>query len=423
MKERLDTLNHQLTLVGKFETLFNSRDLETFKQNLGNKQKPNTFISEIDSQKTRIAFDDFKFQATDARIANIDAAITLFKQIFPADQKGLAELDKLDSEARVFYFFNLAIGAMLRPPIATDTNLTDIIFMVLATWTESPGHNPTLTRISTMLTHIRSLITQQKNMIEKEISAALPLAVAEAEAHLKQESTAAFRAKALRYAGAVSLFTAGAGLVTFSGLMQFSPHLILQIGAHLPPVALAILTSLHLTPVILAALAATGVGMVGAAAYLAYRTYYPAAPVVAKPASSDESGIGPVPVAATTPLSAKLLTGGLMASGLGLLGFSAATQFSPAFVLLTGLQLPPVALIALAAVGALLISIAVYRLINKTPANVAAPAVTNAAQPTDSCYQRIYQSMPSFCFTFSGKKKEETTLGSEARTSLNAAEI
>lgn len=406
MKARLETLNHQLTLVEKFETLFNSQDVITFKKNYGSQNLENTFLHGMNGQKAGIAFNNFKFQATDARMVNINAAISLLKQIFPTDQKGLTELDNLNSEKRVFHFFNLAITAIISPKSAPSDDVIKIVegfSMAITILLGSPVREPNLSPSAMMLIYIKNLIAQQKKIIQEEISVVNLEAIAEEEARLNQANISAFRTNALRYTTAVSLFTAGAGLVTLSSLLQFSPHIILQIGSHLPPVALAMLTSLHLTPVILAVLAATGVGMAGAAAYLAYRTYYPAASVV-RPANA-EPVVGNTPVVATTSLSAKLLTGGLMASGFGLLGFSAATVFSPAFVLFTGLQLPPVALIALAAAGALLISIALYRLI-KAPTHPAPHAVNDAAQPTDSCYQRIYNLMPSCCFKFSGKNEE-----------------
>lgn len=366
----LDALDDKLTLVQKFETLFNKETVDAFKEYYGRKNgtDTNTFLYEMDAEKAGIAFDNFKFKENDARMTNINLAIQILKKTFPPGTKELAALDDTDDtngNTKVLHFFNLAIATITNPrtsPASNDSFFEFIGLPWLGSWfsSDTPTQNqPPMDE--GLIFYIRELIKEQKKSIEDEITSIVSDMVAKAETELKQANTSASRAKTLRYTTAFSLFTAGAGLVTLSSLLQFSPHIILQIGLHLPPVALAMLTSLHLTPVILAVLAATGVGMAGAAAYFAYRTYYRTASVV-RPVNA-EPVVGNTPAVATTSLSAKLLTGGLMASGFGLLGFSAATVFSPAFVLFTGLQLPPAALIAFAAVGALLISVAVYRLI------------------------------------------------------------
>ena len=138
------------------------------------------------------------------------------------------------------------------------------------------------------------------------------------------------------------------------------------------------------------------------------------AAIIAAIAAIDETKSKPVAVA--NPLYAKLVTTGLMTSGLSLTGFSALMQFSPAFALLTGLQLPPVALIALAAVGALLISVAVYRLI-KTNANAPKTVVETtrgegAKQRTDTCVQSVY-SYSRCCFKFGGMETEGNYMDTE----------
>ncbi len=430
MKQQLDKLNDQLGLVEKFETLFNSPDLKTFNQNYGPKEIPNTFLHNMNAQKSIDAFDGFAFAETDPRIANINAAIAILKQIIPPGTEGLAELDNVSSSVRVFHFFNLAIAAITRAPKSADpSDLGDFIATLFITVAETITAKPSLSQARSsrdmLVVYIRNLIQQQKSIIQANIHEVLPQAIHEENERIKNErqtqaqaTTAAFRKKTLRYTGSAALFTTGAGLVTFSGLMQFNPHVVMQIASHLPPMALAMLANLHLMPVLLATLAVTGVGVAGAAAYLAYRTYYPAPEVLAQPAA---------PVVAN-PLYPKLVTAALMTSGLGLAGFSALvqfspilTQFSPKFALLAGLHLSPVALIAIAAVGALLMSVALYRVCKsymqaRADAATATPVVETpaadaaAVQTTEPCYTRAYKYVAaSCCFKFGGAARSAAT--------------
>lgn len=281
--------------------------------------------------------------------------------------------------------------------------------------------------MDTLRACIQDLIAAQKNATQLEIAAVASKAAAEAEAeaareakmpgsaeklkrlvkHRKSiaqknpaviaaqvelselknqaaEATAAFRKKALRYTGAVTLATTGAVATTFSALMQFNPQFALWVGIHLPPVALA-------------SIAVTGLTMVAAAAFAAYRTYNPA-PVV----------FGPAPEVVATNYS-KFLTPALMTTGLGLVSFSALVQFSPAlmqfspqFALLVGLNMSPAALITMAAVGTLLVSVALFRMckarMQASADVVAAEPVAVVPQETTTCAQRIAKYLPSCCF-------------------------
>jgi hypothetical protein len=153
------------------------------------------------------------------------------------------------------------------------------------------------------------------------------------------------------------------------------------------------LASLNLPPVALAAVAVSGVAMVAAAAYVAYRTYKPA-PVVIKDASEAKETLGPV---AATNYS-KFLPHVLATMGTGMVGFSALMQFSPKVALFMGLNLTPAALMSVAAVGVLLLSASLYLACKAyAKSRVVATAdsgVVNAdtaVQNKSSCMQRLSQ--------------------------------
>lgn len=178
-------------------------------------------------------------------------------------------------------------------------------------------------------------------------------------------------------------------ITLISALMQFNPHFALLAGMHLP----------------VAAVAVAGVAIAGLSAYVAYRTYRPAAVIPTETAASDAPTL-------TNPLYAKLVTTALMTSGFGMGALAAMVQFnvdliqfSPKFALLAGLHLSPIALIAIAAVGALLVSAGLYRMIKayrtSTPDDALPAAPSPAVEPTT-----YYQRMASF-FKFGSPKPEQ----------------
>ena len=433
MKQQYDNLQQKLALVEKFEQLFNSQDRNTFGHNLGRKEQEGSFNHAMQGQDSNSLFDGFKFADTDPRSDDVNAAIALLKQILPAGTEGLAELDNQESKNRVFHLFNLAISIMLKPPAIKDGTDAVVTFIAdaLTTFSGTPVQTPAQANINQLIQHLRSLIKRQKISIQAEIEAVTPKMIAEADAAHKQAQQQqaqgrrrAFRKKALTYTGEAVLFTTGLGLATFSGLMQFSPHLIMQVAAHLPPAALAVLAGLHLTPMILAAMGAVGVGMAGTAAYLAYRTYTGSSAAIAAPATTSEPApaADPTPVATSSRL-AHYVNPALLVSGLSMMSFSALVQFGPKFALLAGLHLSPTALVAIAAVGTLLVSIALCRLCKsylqaraEAAANKAAePAATTPVDPAatapqaETCYQRMVKCIPTCNFRLFGTAAAQPT--------------
>ncbi len=413
--DKLISLKTQLEIVERFESLFASKTVEEFNTALGAAENADSFVAYMGTNakdKTSQAFDGFNFADDSAQVGLRVHVIDGLKKVITEKtisinertQQHLSNLTQKNADG-AFSFFSLAITAFQSWNSRNDTDVSRIIRQV------------------------RDLIAAQKAAVLTAIAETAPKAAAEAEANTKAdiataedkikaerqkqatEAAKAFGKKALYHAGIGTLFTVGAGLTTASVLMEFSPAFAVLVGVHLPVVALA-------------ALAITGVAMTAAAAFLVYRSYHPAAAVTSAPVVIEKP-MENAPFATPNPLHAKLATAGLMATGLGFAGFSAAMQFSPAFALLTGLQLPPVALVALAAVAALLISVAMYRLI-KTHGNAPKPGVVEvttgdeAKLPTDTCAQRIYKSMPAFCFKFSGKKPEHNATESNLQQTLTA---
>lgn len=125
------------------------------------------------------------------------------------------------------------------------------------------------------------------------------------------------------------------------------------------------------------------------------------------------------------PLYAKLLTAGLATAGLSMAGFSALMQFGPKFALLAGVHLYPAALIAIAAVGVLLVSISLYRGMSAymqardeaTDSDVVASQETvESDNPTPTCFQRVSQYVGSFQFSGLSSKSaaDEAELGADS---------
>ena len=235
-----------------------------------------------------------------------------------------------------------------------------------------------------------------------------------AEAHSALEAKKQFRKKCARYTGAAVLATGGTAAIALSTLMQFGPQF-------------AMLASLNLPPVALAAIAISGVAMLAAAAYVAYRTYKPA-----HAASVDTTSDAPV---VTNPAAgySKFLTPVLTTVGLGLVGFSALVQFSPSlmqfsptFALLMGLHLTPAALMSVAAVGVLLLSVSLYRACKAYAQSradaTAATVVVNAeaTEPTNTtCMQRLSQ-YTNCCFKLFSRS---TTAASSSSDTLDLGAV
>lgn len=388
MQTRLETLRQHLAIVEQFETLFNTTGVAAFEHKYYSENNDDNFVNYIKEKPFVAAFDQFEFSETDARADYLAKAITSLKQIFGSNSEVSVELAELDkgSPKRVKALFNLTIRAILTN---TQPNLKaavlTLIDKALGSPTASGAANeplPNKTRLDGLRSHVQKLIGFQKKSIEASIKKTIPLAAAEAE----QEFVMARRNKMIRYTGAGTALMLGAGLTTVSALMQFNPHFALLAGMHLPVAALA-------------AVAVAGVAIAGLSAYLAYRTYKPAT------AASDAPAL-------TNPLYAKLVTAALMTSGFGMGALAAMVQFnvdliqfSPKFALLAGLHLSPIALIAIAAVGALLVSAGLYRMIKayrtSTPDDALPAAPSPAVEPTT-----YYQRMASL-FKFCSPKQEQ----------------
>lgn len=85
----------------------------------------------------------------------------------------------------------------------------------------------------------------------------------------------------------------------------------------------------------------------------------------------------------------------LAAGGIAFTAFSALMQFSPQFALLVGLNLSPIALISVAAIGVLLLSVGLYQAHKaRTTSPVTAPVVVKPVS--------AMQDNPSFCFKLFG---------------------
>ena len=440
MRQQLETLQKKLQIVEKFEHLFASQTTLEFNQRLGSKETEGSFVHYMQSsavEKTAAAFDDFKFNDARSNITNY--GLQKVKELTtrtPKNADYLDILDQVNNANRVFHFFNFAITLILRPaPVAPKTPPNDIFSAVTNLVDSLLAVQETQNPLDLLKTCIQDLISAQKKAIQIEIDAteaeakkaerkekmpgsaekirrlvknkssiakknpaviaakdelsALKHNKAEAEAtaafrKAEAEATAAFRKKALRYTGAATLATTGAAVTTFSALMQFNPQFALLVGMHLPPVALV-------------SIAVTGLTMVAAAAFVAYRTYNPAPAV-----------FGPAPEVVATNYS-RFLTPALMTTGLGLASFSALTQFSPQFALLVGLNMSPAALITMAAVGTLLVSVALFRMckarMQARAEGVAPDPVAIVPQETTTCAQRFAKYVPSCCFGLFANEK------------------
>ena len=361
MQQQLDMLQKQMQVVEQFEKLFNSTNPQDFDTNLGSAKLPDTFVHFMQgdsAKKAALAFGDSQLSRVTRVLENIKGST------FEEDH----EIKSKDNETRSFAFVNLSITAM-KEYIGTKNPANEYILR------KDKAIMQLRTNVSELIAAKKAAVqkaidevalqrkTESKEKIATTVAAALTIAkfskspdmkrkVEEkrnsnkakmiAEEHSALEAKKQFRKKCARYTGAAVLATGGTAAIAFSTLMQFGPQF-------------AMLASLNLPPVALAAVAVSGVAMVAAAAYVAYRTYKPA-PVVMSDA--PETSVIASPAIATN--YSKFLPHVLATMGTGMVGFSALMQFSPKVALLMGLHLTPAALMSVAAVGVLLISASLY---------------------------------------------------------------
>ncbi|MBP6918468.1 MAG: hypothetical protein KBB94_06100 [Legionellaceae bacterium] len=433
MQQPLDTLQEQLEIVEQFENLFNVNNDSEFKKKLGTSNADGTFMhfmGDTAEEKCRLAFSSPTATSPTRPADNLAEAITCLKNFLkiknPQDSSLLSQvvgslvgsedpnaaifriLDSRENAQRNVTFFDAVISAMLAIGKYKEGSegLTAIQALFSATskliQTQKEAVQHAIQAVETSLAEQTA-----KEKIVKTVSSAIIVskfakspqmkkrvketrdneaAKTIAEQHSALEAKKQFRKKCARYTGAAVLATGGTAAIALSTLMQFGPQF-------------AMLASLNLPPVALAAIAISGVAMLAAAAYVTYRTYKPA-----HAASVDTTSDAPV---VTNPAAgySKFLTPVLTTVGLGLVGFSALVQFSPSlmqfsptFALLMGLHLTPAALMSVAAVGVLLLSVSLYRACKayaQSRADATAETVVvnaEATEPTNTtCMQRLSQ--------------------------------
>jgi|GEM_PF-3551153 len=377
--QTLAELNSSLKTVEKFEELFgsfNATNITEYGRKHGRENLPGTFMHYmVDTsggmnyeQKIKSAFANFTFsdERQDLVDAIIEKTITIVPKTEENKQKS-AIITIKNHPNRAVSLVNLILSAVL-----TQSN---------------PSER------SQLASFFNQLIAKQKQAITKKIKHlkaknSAKLATAKIKHGRLQNAFAAIsnlRAanrtnRKNRYFSAAALAGVGTGAIAFSTLMQFDPQFTMLASLNLPPVALA-------------AVAVSGVAMVAAAAYVAYRTCK-SATVVLKDGSEENETLGPV---AATNYS-KFLPHVLATMGTGMVGFSALMQFSPKVALFMGLNLTPAALMSVAAVGVLLLSASLYLACKAyAKSRVVATAdsgVVNAdtaVQNKSSCMQRLSQ--------------------------------
>ena len=420
MQQLLDTLQQQLEIVKQFENLFDVLNVSEFKIKLGKSDANGTFLNfmrDAAQKKCILAFNSPTTTSSTPPADNLAEAIACLKNFLkiknPPALFGLIDpnaaifeiLDSRENAERNVTFFREVISAMqdIAQHKKGSAGYKDIQKLHSATKTliqtqkeavqqaihavdyeKKSRKEASLDQCSTTLnTAFRAAKTIHKYVATSPYREKRKSKVQDLSANVEDlsalEAKKPFRKKCARYTGAAVLATGGTAAIAFSTLMQFGPQF-------------AMLASLNLPPVALAAIAVSGVAMVAAAAYVAYRTYKPA-----HAASVDTTSDAPV---VTNPAAgySKFLTPVLATVGLGLVGFSALVQFSPTFALLMGLHLTPAALMSVAAVGVLLLSASLYRACKAYAQSRAdATAETDvvnaeATEPTNStCMQRLYQ--------------------------------
>lgn len=356
MQQSFDTLQQQLQTVQQFEILFNSKNPAEFEQNLGTVDLENTFkhfMKDNAEAKAELVFGTSDLGPNSNAIRLLEA---VQGSVYPANS---LIKSKTNPGLRALEFTKLVIAAIQqysgtkdsnnRLTSPKDGNIMDLRRRTIAfVEAKKLAITEALKEVSAEMQVEAEKVKREMesqadpDYIKAEISAIEQSTLASkkiAEARLQQDATAQFRKKFARYAGVATLATAGLNALTFSTLMQFSPQFVTLVGFNLPPVALA-------------AVAISGMVVLAASVYAAYRTNQPAA-----------SGVTIADLMNRLPAVdyTKAITPAFLASGLGLTGFSALLQFSPKFALFMGLNLPAPALIAIAAIGVLLLSIGLYR--------------------------------------------------------------
>ena len=357
MQQQFDTLQQQLQTVQQFEILFKSKNLQKFKEHLGTVDLENTFrhfMKDHAEAKAELVFGTSDLGPNSDAIRLLEA---VQGSVYPANSPIKS---RTNPGLRALTFTNLVIDAIQQFDGKKNeenqfTSTKDLHIQKLRRQTiafveaQKLAITQALQNVSAAMQVEETRVKTEQANREKEIQDDPDFIAAEkiaseysskiAEARLQQEATAQFRKKFARYAGVATLATAGLSALTFSTLMQFSPQFVTLVGFNLPPVALA-------------AVAISGMVVLAASVYAAYRTNQPAA-----------SGVTIADLMNRLPAVdyTKAITPAFLASGLGLTGFSALQQFSPKFALFMGLNLPAPALIAIAAIGVLLLSIGLYR--------------------------------------------------------------
>ena len=420
MQQQLETLQQQMQVVEQFEKLFNVENPSKLEEILGTKETEGTFLHFMKigaENKCKLAFSSPTTTSSTPTADNLSEAILHLKQFLtlskPQETGMLATIfGTEDPNAATFQILDTPNN-----PKRNGTFLNNVISAMRAISKYKDGSNE-CNAIQSLVSATKNLIAKQKKAVKlaiagenealitakklvsaekitrfmrhhttpskvnKEVAAAMrelsdyKKAKAIPEGLSALEAKKQFRKKCARYTGAAVLATGGTAAIAFSTLMQFGPQF-------------AMLASLNLPPVALAAVAVSGVAMVAAAAYVAYRTYKPA-PVVMSDA--PETSVIASPAIATN--YSKFLPHVLATMGTGMVGFSALMQFSPKVALLMGLHLTPAALMSVAAVGVLLISASLYLACKAyAKSRVVATEVTASADaPVNTSYmQRLSQ--------------------------------
>lgn len=408
MHQQFETLQQQLKVIKYFEKLFDTNQPAQFTRNLGTASQEGSFLNvmlPMGPAGYALAFQKVSIEP----VFNFSKAIDALKPLLLPQNKDaiLKILESQNEELRIYEFFNqlfIQVGNYADSDKDTQNKISSLYFFtkkIIAkqkTAVQAAIEAARQAKIPASAEKLKRFVKHKVAKANPQIKAAVDefndfkKAKAIAESYSKQVATTQFRRKIARYTGAATLATAGTGAIAFSSLMQFSPQFVLLAGLHLPPVALAFV-------------AVSGVAMLAAGAYVAYRTYKPA---TTRGADDADAAVNPNPVVGYS----KVLTTALIASGLHLTAFSAMVyfaptlmQFSPSFALLMGLHLSPVALLSIAAVGVLLLSVGLYRACKayaqSRPDAAPAPVVATDAdvQPSPTCLQRLSQYSAS-CFKF-----------------------
>lgn len=377
MQLRSEVLKQRLQDLAQFELLFASTNITEFSERFGNETSGFiAYMGQNGAKKTSAAFNDFSFADQDSRSAPAKAAFIQLGHLIGSDKASAMMVGN-----KAFNFFNLSIDQIkiyfrniaakeATQQAKTKQNLVEALYSTVGEYAAAGVQLLTATEETQkkLLNSIRDLIAFQKLTLETELAQSLEQEQAK---NVQVASKMALKKKYTFYTAMSTVAVTGLSVTTLSALMQFNPHFAMLVG-------------LHFTPAVLASVAAAGLVMAAAAAYLMYRAYKLAAIPVIDATTATNSGYS------------KILTASILGSGFSLTALSALVQFSPSlmqfspkFALLVGLHLSPAALIGIAALGVLLMSIGLYR-ICKGQAHAPAPEATKAA-PAVTCKDRLSQ--------------------------------